>query len=168
LTMIVAVVCGNTVQGPKMYDRVKAIMIRASQISWGESSPSSSPKAGKTAEDAVIIEQLSQQIFEMRGTVVAMQQRWTEISAQNETMAAELMSSGQETARKIKELENMVEILGKKTAVKPIRKNPPGPLILTEPEGPRSYHAPTQASQDKSKSAYVINKEGNMVRTDEL
>ena len=134
LTMIVAVVCGNTVQGPKMYDRVKAIMIRASQISWGESSPSSSPKAGKTAEDAVIIEQLSQQIFEMRGTVVAMQQRWTEISAQNETMAAELMSSGQETARKIKELENMVEILGKKTAVKPIRKNPPGPLILTEPE----------------------------------
>ena len=62
----------------------------------------------------------------------------------------------------------MVESLGKKSAVKPARKNLPPPLLLTEPEGQRSYHAPTQASQDKSKSAFVINKEGNMVRTDEL
>ena len=75
MTMIVAVVCGDIVQGPKMYDRVKALVIRASQISWGESSLSSSPKAGKTSEDAVIIEQLRQQIFEMSGALAVMQQR---------------------------------------------------------------------------------------------
>ena len=96
LTMIVA-------QGPKMYDRVTAVMIRASQISWGDSSPTTSPHAGKIpSDDSVIINQLSQQIFEMSGALATMRQRCTEISTQNETLAAELVSSGQETAKRIK------------------------------------------------------------------
>ena len=52
LTMTVVAVCGDIVQGPKlpkMYGRVKAAMIRASQISWGESS--SSPKAARAPDD---------------------------------------------------------------------------------------------------------------------
>ena len=158
-------VAAATSCAPKMYDWVKAVMIRASQISWGDST---APPA-KTPDNSHIIGQLTAQIAEMNAALAQMQQKYAEIHTKNETLAAELASMAEETNKKIRELEGMVEILGKRQLASPKpRKNVPAPLILTEPEGPRNYHAPTMASQEKTKSAYVVNKDGQMVRTDEL
>ena len=152
---LAASLCREYVLTPKMFTRVKTIMIRASQISWkGDAAPL--PQA-----DFVAVGHLNSQIAEMSGELANLRQRYEELGKQNETLARELAEMVEDTAKKIRELENAVEIIGKK---------PPKPrkLVLTDPESPKAYHAPTQASQAKNeKQTYVLGPDG-MTRLQDL
>ena len=146
---LAASLCREFVLTPKMFARVKTVMIRASQISWKGDAAPPSPQA-----DSAVIGHLTHQIDEMNGVLASLQQRYDELGAQNETLARELASMAEDTAKKIRELENAVEILGKK---------PPKPrkLVLTDPETPKAYHAPTQASMAKNeKETFVMGSNG--------
>ena len=80
----------------------------------------------------------------------------------------DLSSALQQTRDKITELERppptpTIE-RSKKLSRLPVRIPP----ALTEVEGPRSYHAPTAASQEKSKNAVYLNAEGMIVKAEDL
>ena len=70
--------------------------------------PPPSPQADSTA-----IRHLTNQIEEMNGVLASLQQRYDELGTQNETLAKELTNMAEDTAKKIRELENVVEIIGK-------------------------------------------------------
>jgi len=136
----------------KISDSVQNVynMIRSSQISWGETS--ASPKQD--------LSHLTTQVMQLTEQLHYLQGQWNTINLANETLAAQLLEVTQDTTKKLQELENMIEILGKTKASPKPRK------ILTEVEGPRTYHEPTTAS--KAKNAYVLDANGMMTSTDKL